>query len=181
MGIIEQILLILGLSMDGFCASICMGMTAGRRRLSSIVLLISGFHVTMLLTGMALGAALPDALQAAFPWAAGFLLCFMGVNMVRKASDPEASAADLSIASTAELTLATSLDAATVGVAFALMDVAPIRAAALTAVIMGTLSVTGATVGACVDHRRRCAARQVGGVILSFLGLRLLLTAAGVI
>ena len=180
MGIIEQSLLILGLSMDGFCASVCLGMAAGRR-IWPIAGLISGFHVAMLLTGMALGAALPDGLQTAFPWAAGFLLSLMGVNMVRKAADPETEVAGLSLTSTAALALATSLDAATVGVAFALMAVPPLRAAAMTAVIMGALSVTGAAAGACFDHHRRRTARRTGGVLLSLLGLRLLAAAAGMI
>ena len=62
--ILEQLLLVLGLSMDGFAASVCMGMAAGPRRIGPIVAIMSGFHVGMLLLGYAVGAGLPDSLTA---------------------------------------------------------------------------------------------------------------------
>ena len=180
MGIIEQIILIIGLSMDGFCAAVCLGMTADRRR-AFIAALITGAHIAMLLLGMALGTALPDTLQAAFPWAAGLLLGWLGVNIIRKSGAPETDVSGLSAASTVTLALATALDAMTVGVAFALMAVSPLSAAGLTFVIVGVLSFTGAAAGARLGHRHRCLARRWGGILLALLGLRLLLSAAGVL
>ena len=85
MHILEQLLLVVGLAMDGFAASVCMGMAAGRR-VWPIVGLVSGFHVVMLLSGYALGASLPDRLAAAYPWAAAVILAAMGANMRRTAA-----------------------------------------------------------------------------------------------
>ena len=166
--------------MDGFAASVCMGMAAGRR-IWPIVGLISGFHVLMFMTGYGLGAGLPDSFGAIYPWAAALLLTGMGVNMVRKAGEPEEDCGSTAPASMAVLALATSLDAMTVGVAFALMGAPALRAGALVALVMGSLALGGSAFGSRVGQHRRQAARTAGGVILCLLGLKLLLNALGVI
>ena len=182
MHILEQLLLVLGLSMDGFAASVCMGMAAGPRRIGPIVAIMSGFHVGMLLLGYAVGAGLPDSLTAMYPWAAGLLLAAMGARMLRQAREPEeAPRGGQTAGSIAALSLATSIDAMTVGVAFAMMEVPAVRAGAMVAVVMGTLSTVGASFGSRVGQNRRRAARTAGGAILCLLGLKMLLGAMGVI
>ena len=179
MHFLEQLLLIIGLSMDGFTASVCMGMAAGRqrrRRLALIVLIISGFHIGMLLAGYLLGASCPDSLDRLFPWVAAILLAAIGINMLREASRPD-EVCGVSVGAMAGLALATSMDAMTVGVAFALLEVDPWQAAGLVALIMGSLAVTGVTLGSHVGSRYRRAARTAGGAILCLLGLKLLLNA----
>ena len=179
----EQLLLILGLSMDGFAASVCMGMAADGKRIWPIVAIMSGFHVGMLLAGYAIGAGLPDSLAAVYPWAAALLLAGMGVNMIREARRPEESCPRRknTAGSIAALSLATSIDAMTVGVAFAVMEVPAFRAGGLVALVMGSLSTFGAAFGSRVGQNRRRAARTAGGAILCLLGLKLLLSALGVI
>lgn len=181
MHILEQLLLVLGLAMDGFAASVCMGMAAGRR-IWPIVCLISGFHVAMLLSGYGLGASLPDSLTAVYPWAAALLLMGMGANMIREAREPETEpcAKSQALGMTA-LALATSLDAMTVGVAFALIGVSPWFAGGLMGAVMVTLSLIGSLFGSHIGRARRRAARTAGGVILCLLGVKLLLNAMGVI
>ena len=182
MHILEEFLLVLGLSMDGFAASVCMGMAAGGRRIGPIVAIMSGFHVGMLLLGYAIGVGLPDALAAMYPWAAGLLLAGMGTKMLMEARKPEEEPrAGQSAASIAALSLATSIDAMTVGVTFAVMAVPALRAGAMVAAVMGSLSTLGAALGGRVGRSRRRAARTAGGAILCLLGLKLLLGALGVI
>lgn len=179
MHILEQFLLVLGLAMDGFAASVCMGMAAGRR-IWPIVGLVSGFHVVMLLTGYALGASLPDSLAAVYPWAAAVILAAMGANMIRTAGREE-SCGRSDLGSMAALSLATSVDAMTVGAAFALMQVHPALAGGLMGAVMLTLSMVGSLFGSRIGRNRRRAARTAGGVILCLLGGKLLLGAMGVI
>ena len=170
--------------MDGFAASVCMGMTVDRRRIWPIVCIMSGFHVGMLLTGYLVGAALPDRLAAAYPWAAAVLLAGVGVGMLREAWRPEdepCARQGNTVKNIAALSLATSIDAMTVGVTFAVMEVPALRAGGLVAVVMGSLSTFGAGFGSRVGQNRRRAARTAGGVILCLLGLKLLLNAVGVI
>ena len=181
MHILEEFLLVLGLSMDGFAASVCMGMAAGGRRIGPIVAIMSGFHVGMLLLGYAVGAGLPDRLTAMYPWAAGLLLAAMGLRMLLEARAPEEPKAGQTAGSIAALSLATSIDAMTVGVAFAVMAVPALRAGAMVAAVMGTLSTVGAALGGRVGKSRRRAARTAGGAILCLLGLKMLLEAMGVL
>ena len=182
MHILEQILLVLGLAMDGFAASVCMGMAAGRR-VWPFVCMVSAFHVAMLLAGYALGASLPDSLAAAYPWAAAALLTGMGLNMIRLAGGPEEETCGRSgtLASMAALSLATSVDAMTVGAAFALMEVSPAAAGGLMGAVMMGLSLAGSLFGSHIGRARRRAARTAGGVILCLLGGKLLLEALGAI
>ena len=180
MHILEQFLLVLGLAMDGFAASVCMGMAAGRR-VWPIVGLVSGFHVVMLLMGYALGAGLPESLTAAYPWAAALILSAMGANMIRTAGREEDCGGRSGLTGMAALSLATSVDAMTGGAAFALMGVRPALAGGLMGAVMVTLSLAGSLFGSRVGRARRKAARTAGGVILCLLGAKLLLDVAGVI
>ncbi len=166
--------------MDGFAASVCMGMTVDRRRIWPIVGIMSGFHVGMLLTGYLVGASLPESLAAVYPWAAALLLAGVGIGMIREAWQPEEEPCvrqGTQVRSIAALSLATSIDAMTVGVAFAVMEVPALRAGGLVALVMGSLSTFGAAFGSRVGRSRRRAARTAGGVILCLLGLKLLLNA----
>ena len=178
MHILEQLLLVLGLAMDGFAASVCMGMAAGRR-VWPIVGLVSGFHVAMLLAGYALGAGLPDSFSAVYPWAAAAVLIALGVNMIRTAAGPEACAGG-GLGSMAAMSLATSVDAMTVGAAFAILGVRPALAGGLMGAVMVSLSLVGSLFGSHIGRGRRRAARTAGGAILCLLGGKLLLGALGV-
>ncbi len=182
--ILEQVLLVLGLSMDGFAASVCMGMAAGegghkRRDKYRIVALVSGCHVGMVLLGRGLGEGLCHWLGVYYPWITAALLLGLGANMLRTAAEEENYDRGLDLSTMATLSLATSLDALTVGVAFAMMGVPALRVGGLTAAVMGGLSMAGACLGSSVGRRHRKTARVAGGLILCLLGLRLFMGALG--
>jgi putative Mn2+ efflux pump MntP len=175
----EQLLLVLGLSMDGFAASICMGMEVGRenrKRLWAIIGLISGCHVGMLLLGYGLGASFRGRIASVYPWAAALILTLLGIHMLHEAGQTSAAEKKsvTSLTSVAVLALATSLDATTVGIAFALYGVPAWQSAGLVAVIMGSLSFWGAAFGGRIGQKYRRGARLAGGVILCIMGVRLL-------
>lgn len=173
----EELLLILGLSMDGFAASVCLGIELGRGRLAPVVLFITAFHVGMLLAGYALGTGVRGVLDGVFPWIGGLLLALLGGNMLRTAGREEEKSAGGTLLSVAALAFATSVDAMTVGVALALSGASAGRAGALTALVMGSLSLLGAAFGGRIGERCRKGARLAGGAILTLLGLRMLLGA----
>lgn len=180
MHIPEQLLLVLGLSMDGFAASVCMGIAhRGKKNILPIVALVSGFHVGMVLLGCWLGAGFRRWMEAFYPWLASALLLALGANMLRTAGEEGPLPREMALGGMALLAFATSLDALTVGVAFALMEVPPLRAGLMVTGVMGSLSLTGAALGSRVGARRRKRARQAGGVILCILGFRLLWGALG--
>ena len=184
MHILEQLLLVLGLSMDGFAASVCMGMAAeegirGRRDKYRIVALVSGCHVGMVVFGCWLGAGFRRWMEEFYPWFAAALLLGLGANMLRTAGEERDCPRGLGIGTMVVLSLATSMDALTVGVAFSLMGVPALRAGCLTAGVMGTLSMAGAYFGGAVGQGHRKTARLAGGLVLCVLGLRLLMSALG--
>lgn len=179
MHIWEELLLVLGLSMDGFAVSVCMGMALGKRGRYSIVAMVSGFHVAMVVLGCFLGLGFRRWMEEFYPWLAAALLLALGGNMLRTAGEEDALRAGLTPGGMAALALVTSLDAFTVGVAFSLMEVSALRAGAMTALVMGTLSLLGARFGGAVGKKYRKTARLAGGCILCILGLRLLWSALG--
>lgn len=170
--------------MDGFAASVCMGMAAGegirgRRDKYLIVALVSGCHVGMVLFGCGLGVGFRRWMEEFYPWLAAALLLGLGANMLRTAGEERVCGQGIGIGAMVTLSLATSLDALTVGVAFSLMEVSALRAGCLTAVVMSTLSLLGAYFGSTVGQEHRKTARLAGGLILCVLGLRLLMSALG--
>lgn len=171
----EELLLILGLSMDGFAASVCLGMELGRRWAAPIALMIGGFHTALLLAGLALGTGVRGLMREALPWVGGLMLLLLGANMLRTSGREEARRGGSALLSIAGLSLATSLDAMTVGAALALMGASARRAGLLTALVTGSLSLLGAALGGCISRKYRRAARAAGGAILTMMGLRLLL------
>jgi len=177
----EELLLVLGLSMDGFAASVCMGMAIeeSARGKYRVVALVSGCHVVMVVLGCFLGMGLQKWIETAYLWVASALLLALGANMLRTAGREENYKTVLTPGAMAALSLATSLDAFTVGVAFSLMEVPVYRAGGMTVAVMGVLSVLGAFVGGAVGKQHRKTARLAGGSILCILGLRLMGSAFG--
>ena len=176
----EQLLLVFGLSMDGFAAAVCMGMAAGgsrRKKICPIAALLSGFHVGMVLLGFVIGTGFCRRMGLIYPFAAGGLLLVLGIHMLRTAGEDIALTRGLTAGSMAALSAATSIDALTVGVSFALMGVSPLWAGGMTAVVMGALALLGAAFGSGIGAKHRKRARQTGGLILCILGLRMILGA----
>lgn len=176
----EQLLLVFGLSMDGFAAAVCMGMAAGgerRKKICPIALLVSGFHVGMVLLGFLIGAGFRRWMGLIYPFVAGGLLLALGIHMVLSAGEDAALTRGLSFRSMAALSAATSIDALTVGVSFALMGVSPLWAGGMTAVVMGLLALLGAAFGSGIGAAHRKRARRAGGLILCILGVRMILGA----
>jgi len=176
----EQLLLVFGLSMDGFAAAVCMGMAAGTERgkkLFPIVALVSGFHVGMVLLGHVIGAGFRQWMGLLYPFAAGGLLLALGIHMLLTAGEDAVLTRGLTPGSMVLLSAATSIDALTVGVSFALMGVSPLWAGSMTAAVMGALAFLGAAFGSGIGAAHRKRARRAGGLILCILGLRMILGA----
>lgn len=169
----EELLLVLGLSMDGFAVSVSMGLapeSGGRWR---AVALVAGCHGAMVMLGCWLGQGLQTWIRGAWPWVGAALLLALGGNMLRTAGREETCAPGIATGGMAVLALATSVDAFTVGVAFAFMGVAALGAGAMTLLVMGALSMAGVRLGGAVSRRHRKTARLAGGWILCILGFRL--------
>jgi putative Mn2+ efflux pump MntP len=176
----EQLLLVLGLSMDGFAAAVCMGMESRSRNgrgIFLITVMISGCHVVMLLLGYLLGTSCRGPIAKVYPWAAALLLTLLGIHMLREAGQSGHGTKKVgSLTSIAALSFATSIDAVTVGIAFALYEVPAWQTGTLVALVMGSLSLSGAACGGRIGAKYRRGARVAGGLILCLLGVKLLVS-----
>ena len=187
MGIIELLLLAIGLSMDAFAVAVCKGLATPQLKPRHLLIAgawFGGFQALMPLIGYFLGAAFESYISSLDHWVAFVLLFLIGANMVKEALSGEAEAADCSFDFKTMLVMAvaTSIDALAVGITFAILpDVNILFAVLFIGVITFALSALGVRVGHTVGAKYKSKAELAGGIILILLGLKILLEHLGII
>ena len=179
-----------GLSMDAFAVSICKGLACREQNLRSNLLAglyFGGFQGLMPAIGWLLGVRFSEAITSIDHWVAFVLLSFIGGSMIRESrSGAEEEELDASFGFRAMLPLAvaTSIDALAVGVSFAFLGMTGreiLGAAALIGAVTFVLSAVGVRVGSVFGSRFKSRAELCGGVILIFIGLKILLEHLGIL
>ena len=189
MGIIELLLLAIGLSMDAFAVSICKGLAvkkAGLREMGTCGVWFGGVQALMPLIGFFLGALFYNAISAFDHWIACGLLVIIGGNMLKEALSKEEECencnCDMSVKTMFVMAIATSIDALAVGISLAMTGGVNIwLAVLLIGVVTCVLSAIGVKIGNVFGSRFEKKAEIAGGVILILLGLKILLEHLGVI
>ena len=192
MGIIEMLMLAVGLSMDAFAVSICKGLCMKKATLRSQAICgawFGGFQGLMPLIGFFLGTLFAEAIQAFDHWVAFVLLAIIGANMLKEAFSKETEEAcdvngevDMSPKTMFVMAVATSIDALAVGISLAMAgDVNIWLAVAMIGATTFILSAIGVKVGNVFGSRYEKKAQFCGGVILVLLGLKILLEHLGVL
>lgn len=185
----ELLLLALGLSMDAFAVSICKGLSmkkAGLREGAICGAWFGGFQAAMPLAGFFLGSLFAEAIQRFDYWVAFGLLLLIGANMLKEAfskkcDECEEHTADLGFKTMFLLAIATSIDAAAVGVSLAMEQHNIWLAVALIGVVTFAMCAAGVKIGNVFGSRFEKKAQIAGGVILILLGLKILLEHLGVL
>lgn len=152
MSMIELFLLAVGLSMDAFAVSVCKGLSAGRVTLSHALtagLWFGGFQGLMPFLGWLLGSRFQSLISSIDHWIAFLLLGLIGLNMIRESRSQEEESLGTSFAPRAMLPLAvaTSIDALTVGITFAFLQVDILLAVGLIGLTTFLLSAVGIKAG----------------------------------
>lgn len=188
MGILELLLLALGLSMDAFAVSVCKGLSVKKLKLRHCLIAgawFGGFQALMPTVGYILGSAFEGYITSFDHWVAFILLCIIGGNMLKEGiSNDEESTADASFAFKTMLILAiaTSIDALAVGITFALLpNVNILYAVTFIGIATFILSAMGVKVGNVFGRKYENKAQIAGGVILIVLGTKILLEHLGII
>lgn len=190
MGIVELLLIAVGLSMDAFAVSICRGL--GMRRLNLrtaavLALFFGGFQALMPLAGWALGSQFMWLIEPVDHWVAFALLAFIGGKMLWEAFHEEDEGCDCEDTSGIDLreflvlAVATSIDALAAGISFAALSVDIVPTVALIGVITFVLSFAGVAVGHFFGARYEKPASVVGGAVLILIGLKVLLEHLGLL
>ena len=184
MGFPELLLIAVGLSMDAFAVSICKGLSLKKLRARDALLVglyFGGFQFLMPVIGWALGYRFKHVIESVDHWIAFGLLTVIGVSMIREARQAEEFNDDLSFRTMLLLAIATSIDALAVGVTFAFLQVRILPAAGLIGVTTFLLSALGVYIGHLFGLKYKAKAEIAGGVILIFIGAKILLEHLGFI
>lgn len=192
MSIIEIILLSFGLAMDAFAVSICKGLTL--KKMDWKKSLISGgyfgvFQAIMPLIGYFLiilfkqNDAISNVITKYDHWIAFVLLIFIGINMIRESFAKEEVDGNFGFKTMFVLAIATSIDALSVGITFATMELA--INIYWTVLIIGGITFILSALGVFISNvfglKFKQPAEIVGGVVLILIGLKILLNGLGII
>ena len=186
MGIIELIILSIGLGMDAFAVSICKGISMKKmdwKKACIIGLYFGGFQAIMPVIGYFLGSTFESFITNFDHWVAFILLAIIGGNMIKESFSKESEniSSDVGFKTMIILAIATSIDALAVGITFAFFKVNLILAITLIGIITFVLSVIGTKVGNRFGDKYENKAEFVGGVILILLGIKILLEHLGIL
>lgn len=194
MGLAELVLLAVGLSMDAFAVSICKGLGMKKINLKVAVVLglfFGGFQAGMPVIGWALGSQFMGIIGPIDHWIAFILLAFIGGKMLWEAftededeDEDEGDGKDAEKIDLGEyliLAIATSIDALAVGISFAAFSVDIMPAVSLIGITTFIFSVAGVAIGHTFGARYEKPATIVGGVVLIFIGLKILLEHLGIL
>lgn len=185
---VELFLLAVGLSMDAFSVSICKGL--GMQKVNwkvafALAIAFGGFQAGMPVIGWALGSQFLWLIEPVDHWIAFGLLAFIGGNMIREAlSDEEEDAGTVDHVDWGELlmlAIATSIDALTVGIAFASLSVNIWTSVSLIGVTTFVFSIAGVLIGNQFGMRYRKPSQITGGIILILIGTKVLLEHLGIL
>ncbi|MCH5274745.1 MAG: manganese efflux pump [Lachnospiraceae bacterium] len=181
MNLLSLFLLAVGLSMDAFAVSVCKGLATPKITLKKaciVGLWFGGFQALMPTLGYLVGYRFQDKITALDHWIAFILLFIIGINMIREAfsKEEESVGASLAFKEMLLLALATSIDALAVGVTFAFLPDVPILPAVIfIGMITFLFSAAGMKIGNIFGTRYKSKAELVGGIILLFIGLHILI------
>ncbi|MDE6724650.1 MAG: manganese efflux pump MntP family protein [Ruminiclostridium sp.] len=186
MGIIELLLIAVGLSMDAFAVSIGNGLSMKKSRPKAalaIALSFGLFQAGMPLAGYFLGSAFEDIIKEFDHFIALIFLGFIGGKMIfdgikelrakKRGEEEEEKPFKLSFGTLMIQAVATSIDALIVGVSFAaLPDVNIWAAVVLIGLTTFTISLVGVFFGKKFGQLLGSKAEVFGGIILVGIGLK---------
>lgn len=186
MGIIEILLIGIGLAMDAFAVAVCKGLSMKKFawKKGVIVGLYFGiFQGGMPVIGYLLGNSFESIITEIDHWIAFILLGFIGLNMLKEAlsKDKESSNDLVDFKTMLPLAIATSIDALAVGITFAFLKVNILVASLVIGFTTFIMSFIGSKIGNKFGSKYEKKAQFIGGIILIFMGLKILIEHLGFI
>ena len=186
MGIIELIVLSIGLAMDAFAVAVCKGLLMAKMKWKNACIIgmyFGGFQALMPLIGYLLGISFQEQITSIDHWIAFILLGAIGINMIKEAisKDNEKQNDSIKFKDMLILAVATSIDALAVGITFAFLKVNIWLAISLIGIITFIISVVGVKIGNIFGDKYEKKAEFAGGLILILLGVKILLEHLGIL
>ncbi len=171
-------LLALALAMDAFAVSLAQGASArpGHGGALRIAAAFGLAQALMPLIGWGLGLAFADAIRSFDHWVAFVLLAALGAKMLREALHGDAPSAAPALIGWAlgGAAIATSVDAAAVGITLPMLGAPVAVACTVIGVVTAGLCYAGVRIGAAGGARLGKAAEVIGGLLLIAIGAKIL-------
>ena len=181
MSFVTIFLLALSLAMDAFAVSISSGVTIGKMQLRHslrIAAFFGIFQAVMPLLGWGAGHFAADVIRSFDHWVAFILLSVIGGKMIyesffleehdQKAADPR------NIFVLFTLAIATSIDAAPLGVSLSVLSVRIVTPALIIGAITFAVSLAGTFIGQKVGDLFEGKIEIAGGLVLIGIGVKIL-------
>lgn len=182
MGIIEIIFTSFGLAMDAFSASICKGLNARKIKLFDCIVVggcFGFFQGLMPLLGYFVGNYFAELIINVDHWVVFVLLVIIGGNMILESNENESYNTNFNISSLIPISIATSIDALAMGITFSFLKVNILNAVLCIAIITFFMSFFGVLIGYKIGNKFEKKAQILGGVILIFLAIKILIEHIG--
>jgi putative Mn2+ efflux pump MntP len=180
MGIIDLLLIAVGLSMDAFAVAAANGIAMRDLRLRHSVMTAAAFGFfqgLMPAAGYFLGTGFERYISAYAHWIALILLAAIGGKMIyegtRRDGESENRERRFSLRLLLAQAVATSIDALMAGVTFAAVGVSVLYAVTVIAVTTFCISLAGVYAGKRFGAALESGAELLGGGILALIGLKI--------
>ena len=187
MGLLQISLLAIGLAMDAFAVSVCKGLKMKEidYKYATLIAAFFGiFQAGMPLIGWALGKQFEKYITNIDHWIAFLLLTFIGGKMIVEAfqgNEEDDGDIKYDMKEIVMLAVATSIDALAVGITFAFLQIKIVMPVLMIGSITFVLSVFGVMVGNRFGAKYKSKAELAGGIILVFIGLKILFEHLGIL
>jgi len=181
MEIVTIFLLAIGLSFDSFAVSVCSGLNLPHIRFFQavkIAIFLALFQAFMPLVGWLVGNSMKSLIEPVDHWIAFGLLSLIGGKMIIESfidSEVREIKNPLNIRVILLLSLATSIDALAVGFSFATMLNKILIAVLIIGSVTFVASMLGILLGKKTGPKVTRYAEIIGGLILIFIGTRILI------
>lgn len=184
MGIVEILLIGVGVAMDAFAVSVCKGLSMKKLDLKKaiiIALYFGVFQALMPTIGYFLGVTFQDLVTSIDHWIAFLLLSFIGGNMIKEAfsDDCENCNDNVDFKTMVVLAIATSIDALAIGITFAFLKTNILLSVFIIGIVTFIISLIGVKIGNKFGSKYEKKAEIAGGIILILIGLKILVEHLG--
>ena len=180
MEFLTVILLAIGLSFDSFAVSVCSGLNLPQIRFAQaakIAIFLAAFQAVMPLVGWMIGNSVKSLIEPVDHWIAFGLLSLIGGKMIIESfidSETREIKNPLDIKVILTLSLATSIDALAVGFSFATLLSKILIAVFIIGIVTFVASMLGILLGKRTGPTINRYAEVLGGLILVFIGIKIL-------
>jgi putative Mn2+ efflux pump MntP len=183
MGLLEIVLIAVGLAMDAFAVSITLGLSTKKPKPTEIVIpgVYFGFFQSLMpMIGYFVGIYFANKIEDLDHWIAFALLGLIGGKMIKDSfakehGEEKADKNTFGFIKMLVLAVATSIDALAIGVTFAFFKVNIYTAVLITGIITFFIAMCGVIIGNIFGAKFRSKAEFIGGTVLIIIGIKIVI------